>query len=416
MMSSNQRVQNNLYLLITEKYLKGGNRLKNNKPKIIILLSLMLMLMIQTTMALIITEPQSIANTFKPFKYPSNDLLVSKVVEHPFGDNYNIPEDLAFDFEINFGTDYANYTFDTTAGEKTTDENGIMRVKLKPGETINVDNVDEGTKVTVTEVQNKPGFSIKDVSVTRDGTISSEETLVIDYTNIYKPNPAIPNNLSLTGTKILEGREWQENDTFAFTLEYQTDSGEWIALDTKTITYNAENTEFNKFDFTESIKVLEFNRLGTHNFRISEVIGELENIAYDETINYFNIEVTDETMDGQLEINKINGYQNITVTENEDKSYLVDVIFNNTYEVENPLDLNVDVNGIVKIDNTGEQVLGPENFEITMTNTLTNEEVKLTTDQEGKVNFDLENENGNSNKKGTSDLNQNKEKNKDSEK
>ena len=92
--------------------------------------------MIQTTMALIITEPQSITNTFKPFKYPSNDLLVSKVVEHPFGDSYNIPEDLAFDFEINFGTDYANYTFDTTAGEKTTDENGIMRVKLKPGETM----------------------------------------------------------------------------------------------------------------------------------------------------------------------------------------------------------------------------------------------------------------------------------------
>ena len=67
------------------------------------LLSLILMLMIQTTAALIITEPQSIKNTFKPFKYAMNDLLVSKVIEHSYGEAYKIPEDLSFDFNINLG-------------------------------------------------------------------------------------------------------------------------------------------------------------------------------------------------------------------------------------------------------------------------------------------------------------------------
>lgn len=364
--------------------------MKNNKSKIIMLLTLVLTLLLQTTMAFIITEPQTMKNTFKPFKFPSNDLLVSKVVEHPFGESYQIPENIIFDFDIDFGEGYANYTFVTSQGEKQTNEQGIMRVQLKPNEKIHIEEVDEGTKVTVTEIQNKPGFTIKDVAVTKDGTISSKETLIVDYTNVYKPLAVIPDNVTLTGTKILEGREWQAGDTFSFTLEYQTDTGEWIALDTKTITYNQDNTEYNKFDFTETLKMLEFNRLGTHNFRISEIIGELENIDYDKTINYFNIEVTDETMDGQLEINKINGYQNITVTENtEEKNYNINVIFNNTYELKEIKDLNIKANGIVKIDNTGEKELGPENFEITMTNTKTEEVIKLNTDQNGQVSFDL---------------------------
>ena len=131
----------------------------NRKPKMIIILSLILMLMIQTTAALIITEPQSIQNTFKPFKFAMNDLLVSKVVEHSYGESYKIPEELAFDFEIDMGIEYADYTFDTTKGEKTTNELGKMNVSLKPGETIYIENIEEGTKVKVTEVQNKPGMT-----------------------------------------------------------------------------------------------------------------------------------------------------------------------------------------------------------------------------------------------------------------
>lgn len=359
---------------------------KTNKLFTIIILLMVLMLSIQTTMALIITEPQSIKNTFKPHKLPSNDLIVSKQVEHPYGEQYKIPDEMAFDFEINLGPDYAGLVLPTSQGDKQVDENGILKVSLKHGEEIYIEEIDEGTKVKVTEVQNRPGFTIKDVSVTKEGTISSNETLIVDYTNIYKPISVKLENITLTGTKILEGREWQENDTFAFTLDYQSANGEWITLGTKTITYDAENPEFNKFDFTELVKALEFNNVGIHNFRIYEVIGENEEISYDETINYFTIEATDETMDGQIEIKQINGYQNIVVTKDEETSnYSIDVTFNNKYEVEEIKDLNVDINALVKVENTGEQTLAPENFEIVVTNTTTNKETKILTDKDGKA-------------------------------
>lgn len=361
---------------------------RRNKTKIIMLLSLILMLMIQTTAALIITEPQSIKNTFKPFKYAMNDLLVSKVIEHSYGEAYKIPEDLSFDFNINLGEAYADYTFETTKGEQTTNELGVMNVSLKPGETIYIENIEEGTKVTVTEVQNRPGFTIKDVSVTKDGTISSDETLIVDYTNIYKATTAKTTNFTLTGIKILEGREWQENDTFAFTLEYQTSTGEWLPVATKTITYSEENADYNKFNFNDIIQAFEFDNLGTQNFRLIEVEGTLENVAYDKTINYFNIVTSDEEMDGQIDIKEVNGFQNIVVT-NQEGQYNIDVTFNNTYEVAEieAKDISIEVNNIV--NNTGELAIGPENFEFVLVNTDTNEETKLLTDESGKVNFDL---------------------------
>lgn len=361
---------------------------RRNKTKIIMLLSLILMLMIQTTAALIITEPQSIKNTFKPFKYAMNDLLVSKVIEHSYGEAYKIPEDLSFDFNINLGEAYADYTFETTKGEQTTNELGVMNVSLKPGETIYIENIEEGTKVTVTEVQNRPGFTIKDVSVTKDGTISSDETLIVDYTNIYKAEPAKPTNITLNGTKILEGREWQEGDSFSFTLEYQTPTGEWLPLATKTVTYNAENAEYNKFTFDEAIQILEFNDLGVQSFRLTEIEGTLENVDYDKTINYFNLITSDHTMDGQIDIEEVKGYQNITVTE-QDGLYNLDVIFNNTYEKIIIEDLLLKLDVINKVKNIGDYTLSPEGFEYVLVNTETGEEIKLKTDANGKLTYDL---------------------------
>lgn len=361
---------------------------KNNKHIIFLILLMILSVCIQTTMALIITEPQTIKNRFKPFAFPRNDLIVSKTIEHSYGDTYQVPESLSFDFNINLGESYANSTFETSHGEKSTNELGIMEISLKPGENIYIENIEEETKVTVTELQNKPGFSIKDVSVTKDGTISSDETLIIDYTNIYKAATAKTTNFTLTGTKILEGRDWQENDTFAFTLEYQTSTGEWLPLSTKTITYSEENPDYNKFDFNDIIQALEFDTLGTQNFRLIEVEGDLENITYDKTIKYFNIITSDDEMDGQIDIKEVNGYQNVTIT-NTDNQYNIDVTFNNTYQETEVADKDISIKVNNTINNTGELTIGPENFEFVLVNKDTNEETKLLTDKNGKVNFGL---------------------------
>ena len=69
------------------------------------------------TLGYIVTKTPSVINIFKPVLY--EDLVIQKVVEHPFGSSYKIPEDLEFDFKINLGSSYAeNTVVKTTQGEK----------------------------------------------------------------------------------------------------------------------------------------------------------------------------------------------------------------------------------------------------------------------------------------------------------
>ena len=59
-----------------------------------------------------------LVNTFKPLQNITSDLVISKTVEHPLGEGYAIPDNIAFDFEVNLGKDYAGSRLTTTNGEK----------------------------------------------------------------------------------------------------------------------------------------------------------------------------------------------------------------------------------------------------------------------------------------------------------
>lgn len=357
--------------------------MKNNKNFLIFILALIFILTLQTTMALIITSTESITNTFKPFKFPSNDLILKKSIEHPYDEYYHIPDDLTFDFDVNLGIEYANSTLLTTQGEKTTDDSGVLRVSLKPNEELYIEDITEDTKVIVTEHQTHPGFSVKDSIATKEGTINSTETLYFDYINVYQADPSITNNFTLTGTKMLEGREWPENERFAITLEYLSPQvNEWLTVATKTVTYDASNPDFNTFDFNNFIQAFEFSTIGTHYFRIKESVGNLGNDYYDETVNYFNIVTDDQEMDGQIDITEVNGFQNILVTE-QDGLYNIHVTFNNNFPVIALANRIVGIPIQKIINNTGTYKIGPENFEFILIDTATNEEMRLTTNTEG---------------------------------
>lgn len=367
--------------------------LKNRRIRRLALLASLIMLLtstVNTTFGFIVTKTNSIINTFTPFESILSDLLISKTVEHPFDAGYVIPDNISFDFKVDFGSLYANTTIKTTAGNIIADNNGSINVSLKPGTSLGVEDIDGGTKVTVTEVQNSgSGFAVKDDAVTKEAIVSEDGIVKVEFVNVYTPASVNPVNVTVGGKKILEGREWQDGDTFSFTLEQNTEGDTWVPLGTKTITYDAENAAFNTFDFSDLVQNLTFDKVGTYTFRMSEVVGNLENVDYDKTVNKFAIQVTDVDMDGKLEVGDVIGTQNAAVTK-DNGNFNVSVIFNNTFiPIPVPDDINVAITVNKTVKNTGKASIGASGFEFVLENVTTGEKLALDSDEAGKAIFDL---------------------------
>ena len=301
--------------------------------KIIIFVMLLAIITVsnQFTLAYLLDKTSPLVSKFIPGENETNDLVISKLIEHSLGDSYVIPEDMEFDFQIDLGEYYANQSIVTSLGELKTNEKGILNVKVKPNVDLVISEIEDGTKVVVTEVIDKPGFSAKDELV-KEVTISSDESSKIEFINKYTPELVTGENIVINGKKVLDGREWQNGDSFTFKLEYLNESSEWISLGKKTITYDKDNADFNKFNYNEVIKSFEFKNVGTYKFRLSEVVGSLEDVDYDKTINSFNIVVGDNTMDGMLEIENISGDNNVVINKSEN-NFEIKVTFNNKYVV-----------------------------------------------------------------------------------
>ena len=185
-------------------------------------------------------------------------------------------------------------------------------------------------------------------------------------------------------------RSWKVGDSFSFVLE-QKDGESWIKLGEKTVTYDTENADFNKFDFSDVFRALTFDKVGTYTFRMSEIVGTLENVDYDKTVNHFTVKVTDVDMDGKLEINTASGTENAAVTKTND-GYAVSVTFNNTFVppvVPDPDPITVQI-GIDKIiNNVGEATHGKGGFQFVLKNVATSEGLGATSDNNGKAAFSL---------------------------
>lgn len=346
---------------------------------------------VNTTFGFIVTKTDSLINTFVPFDSIISKLSISKTVEHPFGNEYVIPDNIAFDFKVDFGPIYANTTIKTTTGDVIADRNGSIQISVKPGESFIVHGIDAGTKVTVTEMQKSgSGFTVKDGAATMEGIVAEDGSLKFQYVNIYTPASVKPINVFVDGTKILEGRDWQDGDSFSFALDQKQSDNTWKNLGTKTIVYSANDTTFNHFDFSDLLQTLTFDKVGVYSFRITEIIGNLENVDYDKSVNTFNIHVTDVNMDGKLEINTVNAAQNAKVTE-MDGEYNVTVTFNNTFipVIPDSEDITVKIGVDKTVKNTGTSFIGPDGFEFVLENTVSGEKLAVKSDKNGNAVFSL---------------------------
>lgn len=343
----------------------------------------------QGTLAYVVTKTPDFINTFVPGVRYLNSLIISKVVEHSLGHDYVIPEDINFQFQVELGVDYAGKTVTTTAGDYVADENGRITITVEPGSNVGILDLLEGTQVTVTELLvDGNGFAVKGGETTRVATIA--DGAMLNYVNLYTPAKVDFATVKVTGTKILEGRDWAEGDQFTFTLEQETADDRWTVLGSQTIKYDAANADFNRFDFAELIESIQFEKVGSYHFRMSEVIGNDDNMDYDETVNHFTVRVTDVDMDGKLEIDSVDGAQNVTVKRNETTGvYTVNVTFNNTFiapVIPTPEDITLDVLVDKNMICTGGDTMTAEGFLFLLEN-MDNAELNavLTSDAEGNA-------------------------------
>lgn len=289
----------------------------------------MLNVSIQGSFAYIVTKSLPAENMFLPVDAAEGDVVISKVIKHPFGENYVIPENLEFDFEVNLGKYYSGSTILTTQGEMIADENGIISVCVTPQTPVVIHGLDEGSIITVTEKDvDNDGFEVADGVYTKTASVSSFRPEKISFTNIYTPDSVIGDGLTVDGQLTIDGRPWQEGDSFAFDFEYLNELGEWVLLDTETLSGGSDG----KFSFTDIISAMEFDALGVHSFCVSQKDTGASDLLYDTSRNYFYVIVTDKDMDGKLEISNVTGFGNVNVTDNaEDNSFDVDITFTNEY-------------------------------------------------------------------------------------
>ncbi len=302
------------------------------------------------------------------------DLVIKKTVIHPYGDEYQIPENITFEFEVFVedasGNPRANQSYNTSkdGAIATTDANGKLTVGgnnivLANGEGIMLYDIQETDVVTVREVNVPKGFTAdKDEA---SATISASEPQTIEFINTYEADDVYPVNITVTGAKELEGRIWLDTDSFEFQLQwYDRHAGEWVKVGNSKYATKASP----EFSFTDEIQAEVYDAVGTQHYRIVEVYdvnNAIGGVTYDTNARYFNVVITDVDMDGKLEIGNVAPLNLATVTyDTEDNEWNVDVTVTNIYAPHGSSAITVNVNKQV-VTNAGIDV-SEEGFEFAL--------------------------------------------------
>lgn len=286
-----------------------------------------------------------VGGTFVNTERGKGTLTLTKVVEHDFDNDPEALSDMTFKINGTMeGPGVQNMTFEAEDSlEKIssirTDSDGKFEISLKANQQVQINDLPEGTRVIISESDLTAGFEAayylnSNETVTgRDAevVIGADEIQSVIIKNKYTPDPVSPSNISITGTKNYDG-SW---DNEVFTVELQKSSGngnDWITVATESLTDTARG-----FDFTGKISEEVFDAPGTYNYRIVEVRGDSpkDYIIYDSTVHSFGVVVTDEDMDGHLEISDVKSFATgSSFQKDEEGNFNVVADFSNKYTSE----------------------------------------------------------------------------------
>lgn len=148
-------------------------------------------------------------------------------------------------------------------------------------------------------------------------------------TNQYKANEVViggdSGNAGIAVQKTLIGRNWQEGDSFSFTLA-AADGTPMPAEGEEIVTISNEDTEK-----TAEFGAITYTETGTYHYTVTEAGGNIGGVTYDKHIANVTVNVTDENYDGQLDAEVT--YDNNTEGVYEDDADVTTIAaFTNTYE------------------------------------------------------------------------------------
>lgn len=286
----------------------------------------------------------------------SGALVLYNKIEHPFAENYAVPENIEFTYLVEY-----------------TDKNLQKRseeIILKPFETKHITDIATDDEVEIILTGSSAGFTsdIADNKMTVD--IAKAQYYIAEVTNTYKPDSVSP-QISLVGNKNFSGRpegKWLESDEFTVNLQKFAHSHweDMILGGGKSAT--ATLTDSNrKYDFSEFMCAEVYDAVGTYSYRVSEDYDEetAQGITYDKGVRWFDVTITDKDMDGKLEVDSINPYGGTVVSKLEDGSWKIGADFTNTYAVAGSDTVTIKLkNSVVAATETEETIpLSPAGYE-----------------------------------------------------
>lgn len=316
------------------------------------------------------------ANTILPVSFVNADrgtgnLTVAKEVEHDFGVDYQIPADKVFTMQVTLsgiGTANAVFAAEHTNGqytEITTDANGQFAVTLKHDEQFEVFGLPAGTTATVVETAYGMGFTPAywDNGQPGDGTVTvvKNSTVSVIVVNDYAATEVYPVNITVSGNKTLNGRNWQEGDSFTFKLEKLISDSTWQQLGDTVETYYGKSS----FQFTDAFKNERYTAPGTYYYRIVEIepATPIGGITYDKTVHSFSVVVGDVNMDGELEITDVKTDRpDTTEVTATNSGWNVFARFTNTYSTTGSATVTIDVNKVIENIGGSEKTLAGYTF------------------------------------------------------
>ena len=134
------------------------------------------------------------------------------------------------------------------------------------------------------------------------------------FNNVYGAEGTLDGSAKLEITKVIEGRDWNDNDSFTFNLTADKDYGEAVKMGTSEVTITKATAD-HKATFGD----ITFTQTGTYDFTIKEADPQIDKMTYDHHEVKVSVKVEDKDGNGTLTVSPtINGEMTFTNTHNPD--------------------------------------------------------------------------------------------------
>ena len=280
-------------------------------------------------------------NTLDNISFQNNlittgNLIIEKLTENIPANTTVSVNDIEFTATVTLKKDGAliedtTLQTDDATQPTVTVHNGVFNIKISSGEKITVKGIPKDVTYEISEINMPNGFTLDQSAGDLTGTIVRNQTVSATLVNNYTSGPVQNVNVTLKGSKTLEGRQWLQNEKFIFDL-YRITTGGRVLIGTKEIVESDPNFDFS--DILAAEKAI-YTKADDYYYELIERNTGAGGMTYDETERSFLIKVEDRDIDGYLETravcSDIENMQNMTVTAD---SYDITTFFTNKYKAD----------------------------------------------------------------------------------